>query len=63
MVIADTTSASGGGISVFDMNGKLLHFRPDGMIGSVDLRAGFPSSGSSLVLIGGNNRSNNTLAL
>ena len=63
VVIADNKSTSGGGIGVFDMNGKLIHFRPDGMIGNVDLRAGFPSSGSSLVLVGGNNRSNNTLAL
>ena len=63
VVIADNKSTSGGGIGVFDMNGKLVHFRPDGMIGNVDLRAGFPSSGSSMVLVGGNNRSNNTLAL
>ena len=63
VVIADNKSTSGGGIGVFDMNGKLIHFRPDGMIGNVDLRTGFPSSGSSLVLVGGNNRSDNTLAL
>lgn len=63
VVIADNKSTSGGGIGVFDMNGKLIHFRPDGMIGNVDLRAGFPSSGSSLVLVGGNNRSNDTLSL
>ena len=63
VVIADNKSSSGGGIGVFDMNGKLIHFRPDGMIGNVDLRAGFPSSGAPMVLVGGNNRSNNTLAL
>ena len=62
VVIADNKSKSGGGIGVFDMNGKLIHFRPDGMIGNVDLRAGFPSSGTSMVLVGGNNRSDNTLA-
>ena len=63
VVIADNKSQSGGGIGVFDMSGNLIHFRPDGMIGNVDLRAGFPSSGSSMVLVGGNNRSDNTLAL
>lgn len=63
VVIADNKSQSGGGIGVFDMSGKLIHFRPDGMIGNVDLRTGFPSSGSSMVLVGGNNRSDNTLAL
>lgn len=63
VVIADNKSKSGGGIGVFDMGGKLLQFRPDGMIGNVDLRAGFPLSGSSMVLVGGNNRSDNTVAL
>lgn len=63
LVVADNKSLSGGGIGVFDMSGKLLHFRPDGMIGNVDLRSGFPSSGTTAVLVGGNNRSDNTLAL
>ena len=63
LVLADNKSSSGGGIGVFDMTGKLLEFRPDGMIGNVDLRSGFPSSGTPIVLVGGNNRSNNTLSL
>ena len=63
LVVADNKSSSDGGIGVFDMSGKLVQFRPDGMIGNVDLRAGFPSSGSSMVLVGGNNRTDNTLAL
>ncbi|MEC5191329.1 phytase [Arthrobacter sp. MP_M7] len=63
VVIADNKARSGGGIAVFDMGGHLLQFRPDGMIGNVDLRAGFPSSGSTIVLVGGNNRSDNTVAL
>ncbi|MET1065084.1 MAG: phytase [Arthrobacter sp.] len=62
-VIADNKSGSGGGVGVFDMGGKLIHFSPDGMIGNVDLRSGFPLAGSSAVLVGGNNRTNNTLAL
>lgn len=63
VVIADDKANSGGGIGVFDMNGKLLQFRPDGKIGNVDLRSGFPLSGKSTVLVGANNRSDNTLAL
>ena len=63
VVIADNKARSGGGIAVFDMGGNLLQFRPDGMIGNVDLRGGFPSSGSTIVLVGGNNRSDNTVAL
>lgn len=63
VVIADDKAKSGGGIGVFDMSGKLLQFRPDGKIGNVDLRPGFPLSGKPTVLVGANNRSENTLAL
>jgi len=63
VVIADNKATSGGGVGVFGMNGALLQFRPDGMIGNVDLRTGFSLSGRSTVLVGGTNRTNNTLAL
>ncbi|MDZ4093019.1 MAG: phytase [Arthrobacter sp.] len=63
VVIADNKASSGGGIGVYDMAGQLIQFRADGMIGNVDLRAGFPLSGNSTVLVGANNRTNNTLAL
>lgn len=63
VVIADNKSDTDGGIAVFGMDGKLVHFRPDGKIGNVDLRAGFPLSGKSAVLVGGNNRTDDTLAL
>lgn len=63
VVIADNKASSGGGIGVFDMAGRLIQFRADGMIGNVDLRAGFPLSGNSTVLVGANNRTNNTLEL
>lgn len=62
-VVADKKSSSGGGIGVFGMDGKLIHFRGDGMIGNVDLRTGFSLGGKSVVLVGANNRTNNTLAL
>ncbi|MCD5344056.1 phytase [Arthrobacter sp. AK04] len=62
-VVADKKSSSGGGIGVFGMDGKLIHFRSDGMIGNVDLRTGFSLGGNSVVLVGANNRTNNTLAL
>jgi 3-phytase len=63
VVIADNKDKEDGGIGVFGMDGKLIHFRPDGMIGNVDLRAGFPLSGRPAVLVGGNNRTDDTLAL
>ncbi len=63
VVIADKKSSSGGGIGVFGMDGKLIQFRGDGMIGNVDIRTGFPLAGQSTVLVGANNRTNNTIAL
>jgi 3-phytase len=61
VVIADDKDETGGGIAVFNMQGKLLQFRQDGMIGNVDLRADFPFGGQSIVLVGANNRTNDTL--
>jgi 3-phytase len=61
VVIADNKDPATGGIAVFDMAGQLLQFRPDGQIGNVDLRQGFPLGGRSVVLVGANNRSNNTI--
>jgi 3-phytase len=60
-VIADNKDPAAGGIAVFDMAGKLLQFRQDGQIGNVDLRQGFRLGGRSVVLVGANNRSTNTL--
>jgi len=62
VVVADN-KAPAGGIGIFGMDGRLLQFRADGMIGNVDLREGFPLSGGSVVLVGGNNRMSNSLAL
>ncbi|HMI88625.1 MAG TPA: phytase [Polyangiaceae bacterium] len=61
VVIADNKDDITGGVGVFDMQGKLLQFRQDGKIGNVDLRSGFPLAGRSIVLVGGNNRTTDTL--
>jgi 3-phytase len=61
VVIADNKDPATGGIAVYDMGGKLLQFRQDGKVGNVDLRQGFPLGGRSVVLVGANNRSNNTI--
>jgi 3-phytase len=63
VVIANNKDEDGGGIGVFGMNGKLIQFTPGGEIGNVDLRTGFPGGKRSVVLVGANNRSTNTLAL
>jgi 3-phytase len=63
VVIADDKDPTSGGIAVYDMSGKLLQFRRDGQIGNVDLRQGFRLDGRSVVLVGANNRSDNTIRL
>lgn len=60
VVLADNKD-NAGGIGVFNMQGKMMQYRPDGKIGNVDLRTGFPFGGRSIVLVGANNRTNNTL--
>ena len=60
-VIADSKDPASGGIAVFDMAGKLLQFRPDGQIGNVDLRQGVALGGRRVVLVGANNRTNDTI--
>jgi 3-phytase len=61
VVIADDKDTMTGGIAVFDMQGKQLQFRKDGMIGNVDLRTDFPLGSDSIVLVGANNRSDESL--
>lgn len=61
VVIADNKHDTTGGIGVFSMQGSLLQFRQDGKIGNVDLRPGFTLGSRSIVLVGGNNRSNDTI--
>ena len=62
-MIANNKDEDDGGIGVFDMNGKLIQFNREGEIGNVDLRTEFPAGKDSVVLVGANNRSTNTLAL
>ncbi len=63
VVIAGNKDEDGGGIGVFDMDGKLLQFTVEGEIGNVDLRTGFPGKKGSVVLVGANNRTTNALEL
>ena len=63
VVIAGNKADDGGGIGVFGMDGKLIQFKEEGELGNVDLRTGFPSRKGSVVLVGANNRSTNTLGL
>lgn len=62
VVVADNKDTTAGGVGVFDMAGKLLQFREEGQIGNIDLRSDFAFGSKSIVLIGANNRTDNTLA-
>lgn len=59
-VVADSKAAAGG-IAVYDLAGRLLTYQSIGMIGNVDLRDGFSLGGASVVLVGANNRTDNTI--
>ncbi|WP_158220935.1 phytase [Kineosporia sp. R_H_3] len=61
VVVADS-KAEPGGIAVYDLSGALLQFLPGGQIGNVDLRDGVPVGGRDVVLVGANDRSDDTLA-
>lgn len=61
VVIADNKDATAGGVGVFNMQGQLLQFRQDGKIGNIDLRTGFTLGNRAIVIVGANNRSNNTM--
>lgn len=61
VVIGDNKDSAAGGIGVFNMQGAMIQFRKDGKIGNVDLRTGFVLGGRSIVLVGANNRTNDSL--
>lgn len=61
VVVADSKSATRGGIGVFDLSGRLLQFLQAGRIGNVDLREDVPLGGSGVVLVGANNRTTGAL--
>jgi 3-phytase len=62
VVIATNKAKSGGGIAVYDVNGKLLQFRKDGALNNVDVRAGMSLGGKSTVVVTASNRTTNSLA-
>jgi 3-phytase len=62
VVIGDNKDERYGGLAVYDMTGRVLQYRQDGQMGNVDLREGFRLAGRNIVLVGANNRTNNTMA-
>jgi 3-phytase len=62
VVIGDSKDDREGGVAVYDTRGSRLQFLPAGPIGNIDLRPGFRLGGRDVVLVGANNRSNDTLS-
>jgi 3-phytase len=61
LIIGDNKDERYGGLAIYDMAGRVLQYRQDGQIGNVDLREGFTLAGRNIVLVGANNRTNNTI--
>jgi 3-phytase len=60
-VIGTDKTDPGGGLAVYDLTGRQLHFYPDGSMNNVDLRYNFPLGGQPVALVGATNRSTDTL--
>ena len=51
------------GLYVYDMQGRVVQFRPDGKMNNVDLREGFELAGQRVVLVTASNRTDQTIAI
>ena len=60
LVIATDKKA---GMHVYDMQGKPVHFLPDGKMNNVDLREGFELGGEKIVLVTASNRTDKSIAI
>jgi 3-phytase len=60
-VIGTDKTDPGGGLAVYDLTGRQLHFYADGSMNNVDLRYNFPLGGQPVALVGATNRSTDTL--
>jgi 3-phytase len=52
-----------GGMNLYDMQGRLLQYRPDGKLNNVDLRDGFLLDGKPVVLATASNRTDQTISI
>jgi 3-phytase len=51
------------GLYVYDMQGKVVQFLPDGKMNNVDLREGFDLDGKKIVLVTASNRTDKSIAI
>lgn len=60
LVIATDKQA---GLYVYDMNGQIVQFLPDGKMNNVDLRSGFKLNGDDVTLVTASDRTHRSIAL
>jgi myo-inositol-hexaphosphate 3-phosphohydrolase len=56
IVIGTNKSDVGGGLAVYDLSGRQLHYYADGRLNNVDVRYNFPLGSSRVSLVGATNR-------
>ena len=61
--IIGTDKTAAGGLGVYDLSGHQIQFMPAGALNNVDLRDGFPLSGTTVALVTAGNRTNNSIAI
>jgi len=59
--IIGTDKQDGGGLLVYDLQGKVIQFTADGSMNNVDIRYNFPFNGESTALVTAGNRADNTI--
>lgn len=52
-----------GGLHLYDMQGRIVQFAPDGKMNNVDLREGFQLGGKPVVLVTASDRTNKAIAI
>lgn len=52
-----------GGMYVYDMQGQVRHFLPDGKVNNVDLRSGFRLGGEEITLVTATNRTRKSISI
>lgn len=61
--IIGTDKQDGGGLIVYDLQGKVIQFTGDGRMNNVDIRYNFPLGGEKIALVTAGERAQNTLAI
>ena len=61
--IIGTNKNVGGGLHVYDLNGREIQFTGDGRMNNVDIRYNFPLDGERVALVTAGERSRNTIAI